>query len=244
MKVESLGGKLDDPIEEARRERQIVGHVDVARSVGQRIGNFSLSQENNFRIASFSGAKGNEGNIGQITGLVGQQVLKGGLMPLSLTNNTRCLPYFKEGELDPEARGFCVNSFFTGLTPAELFFHQAATRESVMESSVKPPVSGTIQAVIAKAFESFTVDYTGGVRDASGNIIQYIYGNDGFAAEELERVKQASGEYASFIDLSRQVGKINAKYGYHNVQVDETPIQIEREIEIGEIINEEPEYEE
>ncbi|QIN54377.1 DNA-directed RNA polymerase RPB1 [Cedratvirus kamchatka] len=236
--VESLGTKLDDPIEEERRERQIQGHVDVAKNIGMRIGNESLSEDNNLRIAVASGAKGTDYNIGLITGIVGQQAVRGGRIPYSLSNGTRCLPYFKEGELDPEARGFCVNSFFTGLSPAELWFHQAATRETVMESSVKTPVSGTIQDVISKAFESFVVANEGSVRDANNNIIQYVYANDGFAAEEVERIKVKEEEYTSFINLDRIVGKINSKYGYYP-GAQGTEISMEEEKEIFEVINDE-----
>lgn len=236
--VESLGTKLDDPIEEERRERKIQGYVDVAKNIGMRIGNESLTEQNNLRIAVASGAKGTDYNIGLITGIVGQQAVRGGRIPYSLSNGTRCLPYFKEGELDPEARGFCVNSFFTGLTPAELWFHQAATRETVMESSVKTPVSGTIQDVIAKAFESFVVANDGSVRDASNNIIQYVYANEGFAAEEVERIKVGAEEYTSFINLERIVGKINSKYGYYpGAQGGE--VSMEEEKEILEVITEE-----
>lgn len=236
--VESLGTKLDDPIEEERRERQIVGYVNVAKNLGMRIGNESLTPDNNFKIAVASGAKGTDYNIGQITGILGQQVVRGGRIPFTLTNSTRCLPYFKEGELDPEARGFCVNSFFTGLSPSELFFHQAATRETVMESSVKTPVSGTIQDVIAKAFESFVVARDGSVRDAENNIIQYIYGNEGFAAEEVERIKAGKDDYTSFINLERIVGRINSKYGYWPGASD-TMVEMEEDKEILEIIEEE-----
>lgn len=223
--VEALGSKLDDPFEEERRERQIVGIVNVAKTVGEKISTTRLDPMNALNVMTLSGAKGSLNNIAQITTSLFQQFNQGLRMPMSLSGGQRCLPYYAEGELDPEARGFCVNSFKKGLTPAELFFHQAGGREGLMDTSVKTAETGAIQHQVIKSLEDIKVAQDGTVRNAAGTIFQYVYGEDGFDASELERVNMGGigdNSIISFIDIERLAGRINASYGYTEYTIDES----------------------
>lgn len=239
LQIEAMGTSVGDVIDEQRRERLIIGAVQSAKNIGGTIGNKYIGPDNRFRIMSSSGAKGSDTNTTQITGIIGQQFIKGGRIPYTITGNKRCLPYFAEGDLNPESQGFCATSFLEGLSPADMVFHQSASRESVMESSVKTPVSGTIQGVVTKALESFTVAYDGSVRDSANILYQYAYGNDGFSPEYLEKVSFGKEEYPSFINLDRIFGKINAKYGYFETAVDTTEVLFEKDLGEFEIIDEE-----
>lgn len=236
LQVESMYTRMNDPLEEERREKAILAQVNIAKTLGMKIGTEELHEDNNIRIAAFSGAKGSEANIAQITGIVGQQSISGGRIPMTITDAGRCLPFFKVGETDPVSRGFCENSFFTGLSPAEMVFVGMATRKTVMDSSVTVPTGGTIQASVTQALEDYKIAFDGSVRDSNNNIIQFVYGNDGFSAEGLERTKRklvtGEEEITSFSNILRHAEEINAEYGYYT-ELNEEQIDLEEEREIA-----------
>ena len=51
---------------------------------------------------------------------------------------------------DPPARGFVENSFYTGLTPTEFFFHTVAGREGLVDTAVKTAETGYMQRRLVK----------------------------------------------------------------------------------------------
>lgn len=215
MAVEALGTRLEDPMEEERRERQVIGHVNIAKSVGERVSKSALAPTNALNIMTLSGTKGSFNNISQITTGLFQQFESGQRMPMTISNGSRCLPYFEKDSLDPEARGFCPSSFRSGLSPAELFFHQAGGREGLMDTAIKTSETGSIHHRIIKALEDIKVAQDGSVRNTVGTVFQLAYGNDGFDAADLEKVKLSDDvSLPSFIDLNRVAGRLNAKYGY------------------------------
>ena len=214
MLVRSMGWKLKDPLEEERREKQIIAYLNTAKGLGARISEQNLPVTNAFNVMAKSGAKGSTFNIAQITGMLGQQFVQGQRMPESISDGTRCLPYFPENSLDPLARGFCSNSFLTGLSPAELFFHQSGGREGLTDTAIKTADTGAMHHRVVKALEDVKVYSDGSARNAFGVIFQYVYGEDGFGADMLEMVNTKTGKFASFINTKRLAGRINARYGY------------------------------
>ena len=50
----------------------------------------------------------------------------------------------------PEAKGFVKNSFFTGLTATEFFFHTMGGREGLVDTAVKTAETGYIQRRLMK----------------------------------------------------------------------------------------------
>lgn len=47
----------------------------------------------------------------------------------------------------PAAKGFVANSFYSGLTPTEFFFHTMAGREGLVDTAVKTAETGYMQVV-------------------------------------------------------------------------------------------------
>jgi len=76
-------------------------------------------------------------------------------------------------------RGFIYSSFRTGLKPTELFFHAAGGREGLVDTAVRTSQSGYMQRRLINALLDIHVEYDGTVRDSEGNIIQFLYGEDG-----------------------------------------------------------------
>jgi DNA-directed RNA polymerase III subunit RPC1 len=123
------------------------------------------------------GSKGSKINIAQMIACVGQQTVSGSRVPNGFIN--RSLPHFELGAKDPAAKGFVQNSFFTGLTPTEFFFHTQGGREGLIDTAVKTAETGYMQRRLMKALEDLTVQYDGTVRSTGGNVVQFRYGDDG-----------------------------------------------------------------
>src|SRR6185437_5550518 len=78
-----------------------------------------------------------------------------------------------------ESRGFVENSYLRGLTPQEFFFHAMGGREGLIDTAVKTSETGYIQRRLVKAMEDVMVQYDSTVRNSTGDIIQFLYGEDG-----------------------------------------------------------------
>ena len=98
----------------------------------------------------------------------------------------RTLSIFKKGELSPESKGFVKNGYKQGLTPAEFFFHAITGRDSLMDTALRTPKSGYLYRRLANALQDMRVEYDGTVRDASGKIVQFSFGDDGLDISKTE----------------------------------------------------------
>ena len=123
------------------------------------------------------GSRGNPLNIAQMTAVVGQQALRGKRIESGFKGRT--LSYFKTKDLSPKARGFIKNNFKSGLTPSEFFFGAMTGRDALMDTALRTPKSGYLYRRLSNAMQDLKVAYDGSVRDASGKIVQFSYGEDG-----------------------------------------------------------------
>ncbi|EGD81078.1 RNA polymerase III large subunit [Salpingoeca rosetta] len=117
-------------------------------------------------------------HLRQMIACVGQQIINGERIPDGFDG--RPLPHFKEEKSrEPVARGFVENSFYTGLTPTEFFFHTMSGREGLVDTAVKTAETGYMQRRLVKALEDLSARYDTTVRNSSNGIIQFCYGEDG-----------------------------------------------------------------
>lgn len=184
---------------------------DTAGSCAQR----ALALDNNFNTMVVAGSKGSKINISQIVAVVGQQNVEGKRIPFGFKHRT--LPHFICDDLGPESRGFVENSYLSGLTPSEFFFHAMGGREGVIDTAIKTSETGYIQRRLIKAMESVMVAYDGTVRDSGRNLVQLRYGEDGMAGEWIEfqflstlRLSNASFERYYRFEVSDQASISNA----------------------------------
>jgi DNA-directed RNA polymerase III subunit RPC1 len=68
----------------------------------------------------------------------------------------RTLPHFRRGERTPDAKGFVGNSFYTGLSPTEFFFHTMGGREGLVDTAVKTAETGYMSRRLMKALEDLS----------------------------------------------------------------------------------------
>jgi DNA-directed RNA polymerase III subunit RPC1 len=135
-------------------------------------------------IMTLCGSKGSKINISQMIAAVGQQTVGGSRIPNGFVNRT--LPHFDVNAKDPAAKGFVSNSFYSGLTPTEFFFHTMAGREGLVDTAVKTAETGYMQRRLMKALEDLAVQYDGTVRQSSGGVVQFTYGDDSFDPAQIE----------------------------------------------------------
>ncbi|MDE1811197.1 MAG: DNA-directed RNA polymerase subunit A', partial [Candidatus Micrarchaeota archaeon] len=102
----------------------------------------------------------------------------------------RILPYFKKNDKRPEARGFIKSSFSDGLQPIEFYLHAMGSRDSQMSKSLVTAQSGYLQRRLINAMQDFYVDENLSVKDASGSVIQTLYGGDGIDPTKVRLVAE------------------------------------------------------
>lgn len=162
----------------------------------------SLHHLNSPLIMSQCGSKGSPINIAQMVACVGQQSVGGKRTPDGFTR--RSLPHFPRGDCTPAGKGFVANSFYSGLTPTEFFFHTMAGREGLVDTAVKTAETGYMSRRLMKALEDLYAHYDGTVRNAANAVVQLKYGEDGMDPVGME------GKNGEAVAFERVLSVVNA----------------------------------
>ena len=152
--------------------------LEVLNKARNKSGDLAMKQVRDSAALTMArcGSRGNPLNIAQMTAVVGQQSLRGKRIDHGFSGRT--LSYFKKDDLSPKARGFIKNNFKTGLVPHEFFFGAMTGRDALMDTALRTPKSGYLYRRLSNAMQDLKVEYDGSVRDASGKIVQFSYGED------------------------------------------------------------------
>ncbi len=158
-------------------EMRIMQELAEARDDAGTIAGRNLGLHNHAVIMATTGARGSNLNLAQMTACVGQQSVRG--QRIHRGYRGRVLPHFKEGDLSAIARGFVKASYRSGLSPIEFFFHAMGGREGLVDTAVRTSTSGYMQRRLVNALQDIKNENDGTVRNAIGQIIQFVYGEDG-----------------------------------------------------------------
>lgn len=158
--------------------------LNKATELSGKEGRKSLSKDNRFLMIVESGSKGTLVNISQMISCLGQTNVDG--KRISYGFEDRTLPHFKKFDDSPGARGFIENSYISGLTAPELFFHAMGGRIGLIDTAVKTSSTGYIQRRLIKGLEDLKVEYDLTVRNNRGKIVQFSYGDDGIDSTRVE----------------------------------------------------------
>jgi DNA-directed RNA polymerase beta' subunit len=165
-------------------EEIISKSLNAAENSIGKLGMENIDEYNRMLNMIKSGSKGSTINLVQMVGSLGQQSVEG--KRISYGFDDRTLPHFTKYDDGPASRGFVESSFVKGLTPQEFFFHAMGGREGLIDTAVKTSEIGYLQRKLVKAMEDCKVSFDMSVRNASGNIVQFLYGDDGMNAIKLE----------------------------------------------------------
>ncbi len=171
--LESLPGRTVDET----LEMKIMQTLGKARDSAGEIAEDHFEDDNPAVIMARSGARGSMLNLTQMAGCVGQQAVRGERINRGYEDRT--LAHYKPNDLSAEAHGFVENSYRGGLTPREFFFHAMGGREGLVDTAVRTSKSGYLQRRLINALSELEAQYDGTVRDTSGTIVQFEFGEDG-----------------------------------------------------------------
>jgi len=176
-------------------ELYVVNELSRARDRAGKTADRSFPDDNSGVIMASTGARGSTLNIGQMTAALGQQSIRGKRIIKGYRN--RALAHFKPGEQNPDSKGFVKSNYRDGLNPIEFFFHAMGGREGLVDTAVRTQQSGYMQRRLINALEHLKAEYDLTVRDPHGNIIQFVYGDDG--------IDPAKSDHGEAVNIERLV---------------------------------------
>ncbi len=183
-------GKLDAfpgrSIEETL-ELLILEKLNIARNETGNIVAQTAQKESHTLIMALCGSRGTLLNLAQMAACVGQQAMRGKRIDTGYADRT--LSCFKRGDLSSKARGFIRSSFKSGMSPSEFYFAAMTGRDSLMDTALRTPKSGYLYRRLANALQDMHVEYDGTVRDATGKVVQFQYGEDKIDVSKSENGK-------------------------------------------------------
>jgi len=183
-----LNGTLEMIPGQSREDSREIKILHVLNEIRTKIGQVVRDEfpiDNPINSMILSGANGNILNITQIACSVGQQALWSKRISFGYTKRT--LSFFKESDLSPKARGFVYSSYLEGLEPYEFFFGSMTGRDALMDTALRTPKSGYLYRRLANALQDLKIAYDKTVRDASENIVEFKFGDDGLDVSELHK---------------------------------------------------------
>ena len=143
----------------------------------------NLESKNRVTTMVNCGSKGKTTNVSQIIACLGQQNVDGRRIPNGFIDRIFLIISVL---MIAEARGFVENNFISGQSPQEYFFHAMGGREGLIDTAVKTSETGYIQRKLIKSMEDLFIDYDYSVRNSSGCIIQFMYGEDAIDSIKIE----------------------------------------------------------
>lgn len=209
-KAEKRVDKIIEDLQNGRLERlpgqtlrdsfeiYVMNQLAEAREKAGELADSDFDMTNSGIIMTRSGARGSTINIGQMSACLGQQSVRGKRIMRGYLE--RALPHFKIGDSSPKARGFVYSSYRDGLDPIEFFFHAMGGREGLVDTAVRTQQSGYMQRRLINALEHLHVEYDSTVRDSTGSIVQFRYGEDG--------VDPAKSDHGKAVNVNRLVEQI------------------------------------
>src|ERR671913_1713097 len=176
-------------------ELYLVNELSRARDRAGRTADRAFPNDNSGVIMASTGARGSTLNIGQMTAALGQQSIRGKRIQKGYHN--RSLPHFKKSDANPDSKGFIKSNYRDGLSPLEFFFHAMGGREGLVDTAVRTQQSGYMQRRLINALEHLKIEYDHTVRDPHGNIVEYLYGEDG--------IDPAKSDHGEAVNISRLI---------------------------------------
>ncbi|MDW0156176.1 MAG: DNA-directed RNA polymerase subunit A', partial [Nitrososphaeraceae archaeon] len=176
-------------------ELYVVNELSRARDRAGKTADRAFPDDNSGVIMASTGARGSTLNIGQMTAALGQQSIRG--RRITKGYRDRSLPHFKRNDANPDSKGFVKSNYRDGLSPLEFFFHAMGGREGLVDTAVRTQQSGYMQRRLINALEHMKIEYDQTVRDPHGNIIQFVYGEDG--------IDPAKSDHGEAVNISRLI---------------------------------------
>lgn len=202
--IPPIGMTLEQFYEKKQMEDVLSSGDDFNKDI---FSNIDVRTNNLYKLV-YSGSKGNDNNLKAIVGAIGQLTISGQRM-VQQFGYRRSLPYFYRFDADPRSRGYIPDNFINGIGVISFIHGAQEGRYSMINNALNTSVTGDQNRTSIKNLESIITD---NLRKAvkANNIIQFIYGEDGFDPSKLEKVK--------FVTVSMNDKEFDDKYNYTNLK--------------------------
>lgn len=166
------------------------------------------------RILS-SESKGSFGDFANVALIVGQQYVEN--RPPMPGMGDRIFPSQYKGDMHSNiAKGIITNSYISGITPIEMALHAASAKDGIIVKAVKIKDAGRRTRDLCQRLESYVVSYVDQmVFDTQGNVVQWMYGEDGLDPKFSKLHIRTSGVSDPFYQekLRRRLEEIEDRTG-------------------------------
>ena len=137
-------------------------------------------RSNNVQLMYASGSKGKPNNLQQMSACVGQVSLfyNNKRMRVYRRCNGRTFPFYTKNNYSLQANGCVRSSFLEGMRFDEVFSHVVGSRIGLIDKGVGTADTGYIQRKLVKSLEGTMLYYDGSVRNANGQIVQFVTGSN------------------------------------------------------------------
>ena len=158
-------------------------------------------QTSSFPEFIFSGSKGKLSNFKSICAQIGNIGKKGGRMPESYNGRTTC--NFTRSSSDPIARGYCPDSFRTGINPQTFLFSCIESRFELLDVALSTALAGKLSRDAVKTLESVIVSNYHSTVKCDNKLIQIITAENGFDPRkteivEIETIKISDSDFSKY----------------------------------------------
>ncbi len=140
------------------------------------------SNNNTILVASIGGGRGRLLNVVNMLGLWGQVTVRTGRPKAGFSE--RLLSLSPKGTNQVIDFGFVQSNFFDGMNPREYFIHAIGGRQGEIDTGVATKVSGYLYRRLSNALKDLVVNDELKVTSADGQVIQFMYGEDGLSPEK------------------------------------------------------------
>jgi len=140
------------------------------------------TNNNAILLASVGGNRGKVLNVSNMLGLWGQVTVRTGRPKAGFSD--RLLSLSPKGTNQMIDYGFVQSNLFDGMNPREYFCHCMGGRQGEIDTGVATKVSGYLYRRLSNALKDLVVNDELKVTTADGQVIQFMYGEDGLSPDK------------------------------------------------------------
>lgn len=179
-------GKIIPPVDQTVEEfyeRQQIEHLHVMDDFRKPIFEDVDAATNNFIQMIIYGSKGTVNHYYHISSAIGQIVIND-KRPRKQLSFGRTFPHFTRFDMSPQANGFIVSSYISGMNADEFAFNAQNARADFITKVLFTSVTGEAERKSVKNLESLVVSNTRTVNKYN-NIVQILYGENGLDSRRV-----------------------------------------------------------
>ena len=211
-----------------KKDQQVSDYLDNSFNLASELVKESVkdNKDNNALVSMImSGAKGKIENLTQITAMIGRQDKEGRLITEGFNDRTLpcyrrrkteekasfdCKRSLRDIQLKAESQGFIRNSFMSGTTPREFWFHASSGRDGIISTAIRTADVGYLTRSLSKYLEDVKTNNIGQVVNQIEQVVSFHFGFDSSIGIDTSKCIIIHGQ-PQFADVKSLVDKIQGE---------------------------------